>query len=80
MDRGRPVRTVPPMLASYVVRLVVDALEQGSIVGEVQAVHSGRRYVVRDEGELVAALLRGGADDDRPGVPVAGKGTDNHDE
>ena len=55
---GTTLRTVRPVLASYVLRLAVDRLADGAIAGEVQVVESGARIAVRDEGELIEAILR----------------------
>ena len=44
------------MLATFVLRLVPDALAEGRIVGVVEEVETGRRAVVRDLDELRAFL------------------------
>lgn len=48
------------MLVSYIVRLIDGARQEGRVVGEVQAVGTGRRTPVRTDAELIRALLAEG--------------------
>ena len=51
---GRPVRTVPPVLASFLLRVVPRALSEGVLVGEVEDVLTGDRASFRGAQELAA--------------------------
>lgn len=48
---------MPPMLLSYVLRLVPSALAQGQLAGTVQVVDSGQTTAFASLEELVEALL-----------------------
>lgn len=56
---GRPFRTVPPMLISYVLRLRPDALAEGRFVGEIEAVTTRRRSSIRSVDQVAAFILGG---------------------
>ena len=67
----RPVRSFPDMVISFVLRIVADVPRSVSvdrIVGEVEAVATGERFVVHDGPELldvvrqVVATSSGAAD------------------
>ncbi|MEY2403529.1 MAG: hypothetical protein QOD38_1080 [Acidimicrobiaceae bacterium] len=45
------------MLVAYIIRLVPEELERGRVMGEVQAVETGLRCVVRSSEDLIALLL-----------------------
>ncbi|MDA8400681.1 MAG: hypothetical protein M0008_11685 [Actinomycetota bacterium] len=45
------------MLISYVLRLRADELALGHVVGEVEAVASGQRFVVRSMEQMMAFLM-----------------------
>ena len=44
------------MLVSYVLRVRPEDVDAGKLVGEVEAVASGRRYAVRSSDDLVILL------------------------
>ena len=68
------------MITSFVVRLVVDDLDNGLFAGEVQHVASGRRSVIRSADELLGQLLRLGAADVLATLPVERWSSDAADE
>ncbi|MBW3664358.1 MAG: hypothetical protein KY469_14760 [Actinobacteria bacterium] len=45
------------MTISFVLRLVPDALADGSIVGELEAIETGTRTAIRDANGLISALF-----------------------
>ncbi len=45
------------MLISYVLRLHADELASGRVVGEVEAVASGQRFLVRSVEQMIAFLM-----------------------
>jgi hypothetical protein len=49
------------MIVAFVLRLRLDALVQGGVLGEVEDVDSGARVVVRSAQELLDVLLAAGA-------------------
>lgn len=49
---------MPPVLLSFVLRLVPDALASGRLVGQVENVASGERAVVRSSDDLLTFVQR----------------------
>ena len=47
---------MPPVLASFVVRLHSEGLSEGVVAGEVQVVETGDRIVVTSADDLLLAL------------------------
>jgi hypothetical protein len=45
------------MVATFVVRVVIDRLSKGQFVGEAEHVASGRTTTIRDAGELERFVL-----------------------
>ena len=54
------------MLISYVLRLRSDELAAGRVVGEVEAVANGHRFVVRSLDQLLAFLIDSNGDGPEP--------------
>jgi hypothetical protein len=64
--QGRPPPSVRPVMVAYVLRLRLDALVRGAVVGELEDVDTGARVVVRSAQELLDELHAAGA----PAVPL----------
>jgi hypothetical protein len=60
---GRSVPS-PPVLASFVLRLLPSSLRDGTVAGEVQVVSTGERVAVRNGEELLQVLRDRGASED----------------
>lgn len=51
------------MVISYVLRVRPESLDQGRVVGEVEAVASGQRYTVRSFEQVLSFLAETAADE-----------------